>query len=65
MNSEWLRRHQIAVFFVLAYSLTWSVQIPAYLLAHREGVTLGNEANLQHVLDLLGGEGHPAANCVS
>lgn len=56
MNREWLRQHQLGVFFLLAYAITWSVQIPAYLAAHRHGVRLSNEANLLHFLDLLNGQ---------
>lgn len=59
MNRDWVRRHQLAVFFFLAYAITWSVQIPAYLFAYREDVKLSNEANTEHFLDLLGGQGHP------
>lgn len=59
MDREWLRRHQLAVFFILAYAITWSVQIPAYLFAYRENVKLSNEANTEHFLDLVSGRGHP------
>lgn len=59
MDREWLRRHELAVFFALAYAITWSTQIPAYLFAHAEGVRLSNEANTEHFVALLRGEGHP------
>ena len=58
MDRVWLQRHQLMVFFVLAYAITWAAQIPAYLYAYRENVKLSNEANTQHFLDLLRGEGH-------
>lgn len=58
MDRDWVRRHQLAVFFFLAYAITWSVQIPAYLFAYREDVKLSNEANTEHFLDFIGGEGH-------
>jgi len=59
VNREWLRRHQLAVFFILAYAITWSVQIPAYLFAYREDVKLSNEANTEQFLGLLRGDVHP------
>jgi len=59
VNREWIRRHQLMVFFILAYAITWSVQIPAYLFAYREDLRLSNEANTEHFLDLLPGEGAP------
>ena len=59
MSRDWVRRHQLAVFFVLAYAITWSAQLSAYSFARREGVSLTNEANTSHVMDLLGGEIRP------
>lgn len=59
MSREWARRHQLAIFFVLAYAITWSVQLPAYLFAWREDLTLSNEANTEHFLDLFAGDIHP------
>lgn len=57
---ERLGRHQLAVFFLLAYVISWSAQIPAYVVANARGVRLSNEANTQHFLDLLAGRGNPA-----
>ena len=51
LDRAWLQRHQLMVFFVLAYAITWAAQIPAYLYAYRENVKLSNEADTQHVLD--------------
>lgn len=59
MGRAWVRRHQIAVFFGIAYAITWLVQIPAYVFADRENLSLSNEANTEHVLALLRGEIHP------
>jgi len=59
LGREWLRKHQLVVFFILAYAITWSVQIPAYLFADREDVKLSNEANTEHFLALLRGEAVP------
>lgn len=55
----WVSRHQLAVFFVLAYAITWSAQLLGYLFARREGVALNNEANTAHFLDLFRGDVHP------
>jgi len=59
VEREWIRRNQLWLFFILAYTITWSVQIPAYLYAYREDIKLSNEANTAHFLGLLRGEGHP------
>jgi membrane protease YdiL (CAAX protease family) len=59
MDREWVLRNQLIVFFILAYAITWAVQIPAYLFAYREDVKFSNEANTEHFLALLRGEGHP------
>ncbi|WP_051477259.1 CPBP family intramembrane glutamic endopeptidase [Arthrobacter sp. Br18] len=54
-----LRKLQVPLFFVLAYAITWSVQIPAYLFAHSRGQNLDNESNLLHLLALFGGNLDP------
>ncbi|WP_122261780.1 CPBP family intramembrane glutamic endopeptidase [Ornithinimicrobium cerasi] len=59
MARTWVVRHQLVVFFLLAYVISWTAQLPGYLFARREGVTLSNEANTAHFLDLAGGELHP------
>lgn len=59
MDRAWVRRHQLAVFFLLAYAISWAAQMPGYLFARREGVQLNNEANTAHILDLLRGDLHP------
>lgn len=59
MDRAWVRRHQLTVFFLLAYAISWAAQMPGYLFARREGVQLNNEANTAHILDLLRGDLHP------
>lgn len=59
MGRAWVRRHQLAVFFVLAYAISWAAQVPGYLFARREGAALSNEANTAHFLDLFQGDLHP------
>ena len=48
-----LARFQLPIFFLLAYAITWSAQIPAYIYAHNSGYTLTNEQNLLHVINLF------------
>ncbi|MEX5296273.1 CPBP family intramembrane glutamic endopeptidase [Kocuria sp. CPCC 205268] len=47
---------QLPLFFVLAFAITWSVQIPAIIYAHGRGHFLSNEANLHHLMSLARGE---------
>lgn len=47
-----LQRIQLPLFFFLAYAITWSAQIPAYLAAYDQGQQLSNEANVVHFRDL-------------
>jgi uncharacterized protein len=54
-----LARFQLPIFFVLAYAITWSAQIPAYIYAHNHGHQLTNEQNLLHLVDLVQGELDP------
>jgi uncharacterized protein len=51
-----LARFQLPIFFVLAYAITWSAQVPAYIYAHNHGHQLTNEQNLLHLLNLSRGE---------
>jgi hypothetical protein len=44
---------------VLAYAITWSAQVPAYLYAHEHGHQLTNEQNLLHLVNLFRGELDP------
>lgn len=50
------RRHQLAIFFFLAYAITWCIQIPAYLFAHERDITFTNEASFLHLLSFLRGD---------
>ena len=56
MISSRLTKWQLPIFFLLAFAITWSAQIPAYTYAHDHGSRLTNEENLLHVVDLLQGE---------
>ncbi|WP_426226185.1 CPBP family intramembrane glutamic endopeptidase [Pseudarthrobacter sp. DSP2-3-2b1] len=55
MASTKIRRLQLPLYFVLAYAITWSIQIPAYLYATGRGESLTNEANLLHFQGLFQG----------
>ena len=55
MLRQQLARFQVPIFFVLAYAITWSAQIPAYIYAHNHGYTLTNEQNLLHLVNLFRG----------
>jgi uncharacterized protein len=59
MVSSRLTKWQLPIFFLLAFAVTWSAQIPAYTYAHNQGSTLTNEENLLHLLDLVQGELDP------
>ena len=54
-----LARSQVPIFFLLAYAITWSAQIPAYIYAHNHGHSLTNEQNLLHVINLFRGDLDP------
>jgi uncharacterized protein len=54
-----LARFQLPIFFVLAYAITWSAQIPAYSYAHNHGYTLTNEQNTLHLINLFRGDLDP------
>lgn len=45
----------LASFFVLAYAITWTLQLAAIFLAPARGMALSNETNFLYFLDLLGG----------
>ena len=59
MLRQKLARFQLPIFFLLAYVITWSAQIPAYLYAHNHGYTLTNEQNTLHLINLFRGELDP------
>lgn len=47
------RLDPLATFFALAFGITWAGQIAAISLAERHGLTLSNEANFRHLLNLF------------
>ena len=51
-----LKKYPLVSFFVLAYLITWSFQLTGIVLAQAAGMTLNNESNLLHFLDLFGGK---------
>ena len=59
MRLAGLARFQVPIFFVLAYAITWSAQVPAYIYAHDHGHQLTNEQNLLHLRNLFRGELNP------
>lgn len=59
MRSTQLARWQLPIFFTLAYAITWSAQIPAYIYAHNHGHQLTNEQNVLHLLQLFRGQLDP------
>ncbi|MFI7743948.1 CPBP family intramembrane glutamate endopeptidase, partial [Kocuria sp. HR5S1] len=52
-------RWQLPLFFLLAFAITWSVQIPVIVYLHSRGQALTNEASLRHLISLLRGELDP------
>jgi uncharacterized protein len=48
-----IRRYPLASFFVLAYAITWTLQLTGIFLAARQGMSLNNETNFLYFLDLL------------
>jgi hypothetical protein len=59
MGSGRLARLQVPIFFLLAYAITWSTQVPAYVYAHNHGHSLTNEQNLLHLVRLVRGDLDP------
>ena len=50
-----LSKYGLPLFFLLAFAITWSTQIPAFVGARNRGEQLSNEANFRHLGDLLRG----------
>lgn len=50
-----IKQYPLASFFVLAYAITWTLQLAAIFLAPGQGMSLSNETNFRYFLDLLGG----------
>lgn len=51
-----IKQYPLASFFVLAYAITWTLQLAAIFLAPAQSMTLSNETNFQYFLGLLGGQ---------
>lgn len=48
-----IRRYPLIAYFVLAYAITWTLQLAGIFLAAAQGMRLGNEANFLHFVALL------------
>jgi hypothetical protein len=48
-----IKQYPLVSFFVLAYAITWTLQLTAILLAPSRGMTLNNETNFLYFIDLL------------
>lgn len=55
MKLEKLSKYQLAIYFFLAFAITWAAQITAYLYADSQDIKITNEENLFHIGDLLSG----------
>lgn len=55
MRLEKLAKYQLAIYFFLAFAITWVAQITAYLYADSQDIKITNEENLFHIGDLLSG----------
>lgn len=53
MKLEKLSKYQLAIYFFLAFAITWAAQITAYLYADSQDIKITNEENLFHIGDLL------------
>ena len=51
-----IKQYPLASFFILAYAITWTLQLSAIFLAPAQGMSLSNETNFQYFLDLLSGQ---------
>jgi len=50
-----IRRNPLVAYFVIAFGVTWAVQIPALLIAEGNDQSLTNDENLRHIFDLFRG----------
>jgi membrane protease YdiL (CAAX protease family) len=48
-----MRRHPVVSFVILAYLITWGIQVPLIFFAHNRDVELSNEDNFHHFSDLI------------
>ena len=48
-----VKRYPVVSFVVLTYLITWPFHILGFIMADRAGMTLSNEDNFQHVINLL------------
>lgn len=55
MRREKFSKFQLPLFFVLAFAITWTVQIVAYVYADAHGIRISNEDNLLHFQELFAG----------
>lgn len=55
MRLEKLAKYQLAIYFFLAFAITWVAQITTYLYADSQDIKITNEENLFHIGDLLSG----------
>ncbi|MBI3161534.1 MAG: CPBP family intramembrane metalloprotease [Chloroflexi bacterium] len=50
-----IKQYPLTAFFILAYAITWTLQLAAIFLAPTQGMALSNETNFQYFLGLLSG----------
>jgi hypothetical protein len=48
-----IQRYPLAAFFVIAFAITWILQLTGIFLATRQSMILSNESNFLHFLSLL------------
>lgn len=51
-----IQRYPLFSFFVLAFVITWSLQLAGLFLASNQGMSISNEDNFLHFLDLVNGK---------
>jgi hypothetical protein len=45
----------LVIYYLLAFAITWTTQIPGIIAAHNRGLEVTNEANVFHIADLFTG----------
>jgi membrane protease YdiL (CAAX protease family) len=48
-----IKTYPLTSFFILAFTITWTLQLTGIVLASQQGMTLSNETNFLHFIDLL------------